>query len=131
MQLAAGRRCNPTELTDLVRTGVVIRATPDDKEFAHTAGDSRGAHGFLQGSHLGPAVGEGVVALHAAQAVLPIVPSHHVHLHTGGKTAISSCSQHLLHSNVKLNSFQDHSLGLTRDTFIEFLIYTQEEKNMV
>lgn len=88
---------NPTELTDLVRAGVVIRATPNDKELANTAGDSRGADSLLQGSHLGPAVGEGVVAFHTAQPVLPVISSHHVHLHSVGKTTITSCSQQVLH----------------------------------
>lgn len=95
MLFAVDRRWNPREQTDLVRTGVVIRATPDDKEFAHTAGDGGGAHGLLQRSYLGPAVGEGVVALHAAQPVLPVVASHHVHLHTG-----DNCHQILLTGGV-------------------------------
>jgi len=67
----------------LVRAGVVVRTSPDDEELPGAAGHGRGADRLLHGRHLRPAVGEGVVALHAGQPALTVVAAHRVHLSAG------------------------------------------------
>lgn len=78
------------QLTNLVRTGVVVRTTPDHEQFANTAGDCWRAHSFFKGSHLCPAIRKRVIALNAAQAILPIIPSNDIDLGRVVKTIIIS-----------------------------------------
>lgn len=77
-----------TSVAHLVWAGVVVGASSDHEELAGAAGHGRGADGLLHGSHLCPAVGEGVVALDAAQAALAVVAAHGVDLraHKGSQT---------------------------------------------
>lgn len=73
-------RAGNTSVSHLIRTGVVIGPASDNKELSSAAGHGRRADRLLHRSHLCPAVGEGVVALHAVEAALAVVSAHGVHL---------------------------------------------------
>lgn len=75
-----------TSVSHLVWTGFVVWPSSYDKELAGATGHRRRADGLFHGSHLCPAVGEGIITLHTAQAALTIVATHSVHLRTDTQT---------------------------------------------